>query len=456
MERSGHEGRKASGLIRVYAWMMLLTTALALAAAAYVTHTSRAYQATSELVVQPEVSRSGAFLSPAMPTEQRIVTSGSVVRPVALDLGLPSRDVLAAVHVTVPVDTNVIEVTYSGATPRAALRGARSFTEHYLHYRNPQSGRPAVVLTTPAELPSAPVAPDYALVFGISLAGGLVLGFGAAYAWDRLRGRLRTVADVKAHTGLDVLASVPRFSRRQLQGEPFTPRAAATFDQLVARIPGLLDHRHDFAVLVTGATPGTGVSTVAAETALALTRLGRRVVLVGSYAGEGTPLPRGGREDAVLSHTLTGHTLRESGVPGLRLADPGWPAPGGTAGPSLDALDLLVRTLTLDSIVVIDGPPADRSGALCFVVDRVVLAVDLHRGMRASATEAVEALTPAGDKLVGVVTTMPARRTNAVRPETPTPETAAVTRPVPPEGRGKRPSLDGALARRATRPNGTP
>ncbi len=399
------QGRRAGGLVRVYAWMMLLGAALALAAAGYVTQSERAYASTAEVVVQPEVSKSGSFLSPAMPTEQRIVTSGSVLGPVANDLGMTVPALLKVVDVTVPVGTNAIDITFTAPSPDRAVAGARAFAARYLTYRNPTRGRPAVVLVSPAERPLKPVAPDYALVVGISLVGGLLVGFGAAYVWDRVRGRLRTVEDVRTSTGLEVLASVPVLPRGGPRTSAWSPRAAPAFDQLVARVPGLVEHRDDFALLVTGATARAGTSTVARETALALVRLGRKVVLVGADDGS-QPFPA----RPVAARTITGHTLRESGVPGLVLAEPGWPAPGAPGGATLDALRLLVQTLTLDSVVVVDGPPAARAGALAFVVDRVLLAVDLRRGLRATAAEAADALAGARDKLVGVVTTMPPRR----------------------------------------------
>ena len=413
-------GQRSHGLVRTYVWLMLMCTALAVVPAVALTMSSTTYEATAEVMVRPTVTQSGSILAPAMPTEQEIALSGFVNRRAAAQLDVRPEAVAENIEVTVPVDANVLAFTYTADTAREAFQGARAFSEGYVAYRNSGERQPAVRMITPAEFPQKPVTPDYGLIIGVALIGGLAVGFGAAFAWDKLAGRLRSTEDVGARTGLPVLASLPHLSRQRARsGLTADPEMATAFSQLASRVPGLVESRKEFTLLITGATPHAGTSTIARHTALALARMGKRVVLVcADVSSWGVEESLGVRRTPGLSDLIAGtatpaQAIHETAVPGLRVLPRGTAHPNRAATPqSLDELQLLIWTLASDSIVVIDAPAVLSSASaalLGYIADRVLLVVDLAHGSRVSAREAADCLSHVSEKVVGCVTNQPAR-----------------------------------------------
>src|SRR5512145_267838 len=352
-------GHRSHGLIRTYVWLMLVCTALAVVPAVALTTSQEVYEAHAQAVVNPTVTPSGSILAPAMPTEQEVAQSGYVTRRAAARLGLRPEDAVENLEVTVPVDAHVLDFTYTADTAREAWQGARAFSETYVVYRNDGEERLATRLITPASIPDEPVTPDYALIIGVALLGGLAVGFGAAYAWDRLSGRLRSVEDAGARTGLPVLASLPHLSRQRVRSTlAADPEMATAFSQLASRVPGLVESRKEFTLLVTGATAHAGASTIARQIAIALARMGKRVVLVcadpNSSGIEATFGIRSvpGLNDLVSGSATPEQAVHETAVPGLRVLPHGSVVGGRGAAQSLDDLQLLLWTLASDSIVV--------------------------------------------------------------------------------------------------------
>lgn len=437
-------GQRSHGLVRTYVWLMLMCTALAVVPAVVLTMSSTSYEATAQAMVRPTVTQSGSILAPAMPTEQQVAESGFVTRRAAAQLDMDPVAAAENLEVTVPVDANVVEFTYTADTAEEAMRGARAFSEAYVAYRNNGETQPLVRMITPASEPDEPVTPDYGLIVGVALIGGLGIGFGAAYAWDRLAGRLRSTEDVGARTGLPVLASLPHLSRQRVRsGLTADPEMATAFSQLASRVPGLVESRKEFTLLVTGATPHAGTSTIARQTALALARMGKRVVLVcADVSSWGVEESLGVRRTPGLTDLLAGtatpeQAIHDTPVPGLRVLPRGTANPNRAASPqSLDDLQLLIWTLASDSIVVIDAPAVLSSASaalLGHIADRVLLVVDLAHGSRASAREATDCLSHVSDKVVGCVTNQPARVPNrrpaaAPKPAAASPEAVAQAR----------------------------
>lgn len=422
-------GQRSHGLVRTYVGLMLLCTALAVVPAVLLTVSRTTYEAYAQVMVNPTVTQSGSILAAAMPTEQEIAQSGYVTRRAAAQMGVLPQDAVENIEIAVPVDANVLDFTYTADTAREAQAGARAFSETYVEYRNDDSRQAVARLITPASLPDEPVIPDYALIIGAAVIGGLAIGFGAAYGWDRLAGRLRNADDVGVRTGLPVLASLPHVSRQRARSSlAADPEMATAFSQLASRVPVLVESRKEFTLLVTGATAHAGASTISRQTALALARMGKRVVLVcADPSSSGLEESFGLRAAPGLSDLLAGtatpsQALHETAVPGLRVLPPGTDHHGRGATPSIDDLQLLIWTLASESIVVIDAPAVLSSASaalLGYVADRILLVVDLVHGSRSSAHEAADCLGHVSDKVVGCVTNQPARVRNrrpAARP----------------------------------------
>lgn len=91
----------------------------------------------------------------------------------------------------------------------AYLSYIRSAEESRLSNALQQSTLLRLRIIEPATLPLSPVAPEAARILMVTLAGGLMLGFGAAVLRDRLDLSIRTAGDVRRWARLEVLAVLP-------------------------------------------------------------------------------------------------------------------------------------------------------------------------------------------------------------------------------------------------------
>lgn len=384
MRSSTYPHSRDAGLLGLYAWVMLVTAGVVVAVALAATRTDPQYSASAEILVDPTITPSGNYIQPSMPTEQRVATSAEVVGAVATELGVTPERALRQLSVTVPVDTQVLVMTYTGDSPAAALSGAEAVAQTYLDHRNPADGENAVAsLVGPPELPTTAISTSYPLVLGAAVLGGLLTGFVVAWTWDRLRGRIRTVADAERHTDLHALAVPPPGPRPGRGGERWMPAGRCDLDSLAARLLVQVPDVSRHSVLVTGAGARCGSTAVAVHTAVALARMGREVVLVTA-------------DEDVRASTLA----RDEA--GLQVV----PVPGWNRG----AMDAATLTALRDdhgaeALVVVDGPSAWHGAALALQVDTIVLVTQLGRTSRSAAAAAVQALDHCSEKVLGLVVT---------------------------------------------------
>jgi Mrp family chromosome partitioning ATPase/capsular polysaccharide biosynthesis protein len=116
---------------------------------------------------------------------------------------------------------------------------------------------------------------------------GLILGIAFAYLWETLDTSVRNADDIRKHlTGLPLLARLPPPPKR-LDGEnrlvtlaaPDSPEAEA-FRMLRTNLEFVMLGRGLQTIMVTSAIEQEGKSTTVANLAVALARVGRRVVLI--------------------------------------------------------------------------------------------------------------------------------------------------------------------------------
>jgi capsular exopolysaccharide synthesis family protein len=424
MRRSGTQLRDSRGLLRTYAWLIIAVTlatvgvALALSALRPVSYTS-----TSQVVVKPEVT-TGAPVAPDMGTERAIAMSGDVTKVAAAALGLSADDAAAGLAVAVPVETSVLEISYTADSPQNAYKGATVFTEAYVNYRNQNRKTPVAQMITPPDEPLAPSGTNYPIVIGLGLILGAILGVGAALAWDRVTDRLRGVQDTQAQTGLPVLASIPALRLGgphqvvRLEG-PQTPGAAA-YGYLTAQLMHLIGDRSSSSVLVTSPSPGAGKSTTAVNLAVQLAGIGKDVIVVSadprlSTVHEMFSVQRSpGLVEVLDGSASLERALHTSDVKGLRVMTSGTPQTLGEVYFNLEDMKVLLGRLAKTAeIVVVDASTVLAAAEVALVanqVDMVLLVVDGKRGLRADAAAAVEALRHVRSKVVGCVINAPRKQ----------------------------------------------
>lgn len=404
---------RETGMFRLYAWVMIVTVGLAVGAALLSTRSAPQYSATAEVLLGPTITPSGNYIEPSMPTEQRVATSADVIGNAAARLGVTSKQAMEHVAVTVPVDTKILVMSYTADTPAAALSGAKAFAETYLRARNPEDNKnPVASLVSPPERPSTPVGANYPVILGAAVVAGLLVGFGLARAWDRVRGRIRTVADAERCAGLDALVVTPRLPRTSIDRHPRFLAGRSQLVSLAARVLGQVEGGPRSSLLVTGAATDCGSTAVAATTAVALARMGRVVVLV---TADDEVVARMSRERDPKRRTEgTSRDLWPDARPaeqeGLHLVSVAeWDGAGVAAARLTNLLPELHQRLP-EALIIIDGPPAWCSAGIALRVDKILLVVALKRGSRKSLATAVQALDHCSEKMMGLVITPRGRR----------------------------------------------
>ncbi|VXB17766.1 hypothetical protein [Aeromicrobium sp. 9AM] len=413
MKASTLPSDRETGMVRLYAWVMIVTVGLAVGVALLGTRTIPQYSTSAEVLVGPTITSSGNYIEPSMPTEQRVATSADVIGNAAAKLGVTSTQATEHVSVTVPVDTKILVMTYTDDSPGAALSGAKAIAESYLRARNPEDGKnPVASMVSPPERPSTPVGTNYPVILGAAIVAGLLVGFGLARAWDRVRGRIRTVADAERCADLDALVVTPLLPRRSIDRHPRFLAGRSQLTSLAARVLGQVEEGHQSSLLVTGAATDCGSTAVAATTAVALARMGRVVVLVTADDEVVTRMSR--ERDPKRKNERPPRDLWPDARPaeqdGLHLVSVAeWDSAGVAAARLTNLLPELHQRLP-EALIVIDGPPAWYSAGIALRVDEILLVVALGRGSRKSLALAVQALDHCAEKMMGLVVTPRGRR----------------------------------------------
>jgi Mrp family chromosome partitioning ATPase/capsular polysaccharide biosynthesis protein len=411
-----------------------------LAALAYVREAPTEYVSSSRVVVNEEETK-GAPILPDMGTERAIAMSGAVARPAAEALDTSESDALSGLEVSVPVDTAILQLSYTASSADEALEGSRVFTDAYVDYRNSLQRAELAKVITPPSLPDEPEGVNYPVVVVVSLLLGAAAGVGAAAIWDRVSGRMRDAGDAEERFGVPMLTSVPHVYRRATHPTTLGDRSPAgdkAFGYLTARLSHGFEGPTESLVLVTSPVAGAGTTFVASHLSVALATVGRDVILVSSdVADENVRSLFVEPEDSAWQHPGEDleAAIQTTDVNGLRLltvAD--W-----TGSPDVNLEALLGRLGSHADIVVFDAPPTLSSAQSALLADRfesIVLVADLDRGLRSDAVAAMRVLGHVRGKIIGFVGNHP--RGNRVRRFLRASPGVLRTRVVKPAGNGAR------------------
>ncbi len=245
-----------------------------------------------------------------------------------------------------------------------------------------------------AEVPRGPFKPDITLNLLLSIMFGLGLGAGAALLLNYLDNTVKSELDIQRHAAIPALGFIPLYQPLRVVG---AEEPAAT-SQYAADVACHADAHSSFAeafkslrtaflmaspehaprhVVITSCEALEGKSTVATNLAIALTQLGRRIVIVDADLRR----PRvhkvlGIPNDLGLSSFLSGNAsveeiLQESGIPDLLVITSGPLPPNPSELLGSNALDTFLEKL--DELgpfdhVFFDSPP------LLQMADAVLLA----------------------------------------------------------------------------------
>jgi polysaccharide biosynthesis transport protein len=311
----------------------------------------------------------------------------------------------------------------------------------------------AIRVVDAARLPAGPVRGRWISLFLGALVG-LAMGVGVTFAQERLDDPLKSADDVQSALRIPVLASVPRLKPTDGRRDPEDDGPPHLATSLLGRvIPGLKpsaavidahrrrsrfaesfrylrtnllsqqhlpEQRHYRTLLVTSPGPCDGKNMVAANLAIALAQVGRRVWLVDCDLRE-PALDRvaalrdpASASSAGLTELLDRGTSATSLVHRTRV-DNLWVLPAGTASknPSerlaskwMRAL-LTTRHARVDLLIAVAPPvlPVTDAAILAPMVDGVILVVNVGLTPREAACKAHQQLQSVGARVVGAVVT---------------------------------------------------
>ena len=266
--------------------------------------------------------------------------------------------------------------------------------------------------------PARPFKPNLPLNIAVGLILGLLSGAAAAVVRENMEDAALQPSDVHKKLGVPLLGVTPRLSAEvdvlNALKEPKSPLAEAYFSVLTS-LQFSTPHGAPKSLMVTSAQAQEGKSTSSVALAMALVRVGARVLLIDADMRNPSLHKIYERELGLgLSNVLTGNGqlidyIQDSGTANLSLLMAG-PIPPNPA--ELLSADAIIRILAeatkrFDHVIV-DGPPvlglAD-APLLSRAVEGTVLIIEAGRTPTTRARHAIERLFAVRTHIIGAVLT---------------------------------------------------
>lgn len=300
-----------------------------------------------------------------------------------------------------------------------------------------------ISIIEPATEPLAPIPNQQMMTVAVASAAGMALAIGAAFLMEYSDISVRTAADVARASAARTLANIPRFPEKRYPNKlvtlqyPSSPLAEAYRRLRTALYPTLVDE-HKNLLLLTSLNRSDGKSVTAANLAVALAQMGRRVLLLDANLRrpsqhvlfemeneQGTAELFGAvhgyrlEPEAVAEQVdeLLPGMVRETAQPNLTVITSGQEPPNPAELLASSGAGLLLRELARRyDIVIVDSPPClhvTDALALNRHVDNVLLVIRSGANRPSEVKDAVTMLQEADSTLLGVVLNLtPAGRDN--------------------------------------------
>jgi capsular exopolysaccharide synthesis family protein len=340
------------------------------------------------------------------------------------------------VSVTSTSNTSLITISVTDVSPGQAQLLANAyateFTKLVTELETPLDGGPPRVRSTlvePAQLPSFPVAPTTNLNVGIGGALGLILGIGVALIRDHRDDTVKGERSASEASDSPVLGTVAVESgwAKNLGLDLFSaPLASAeAFRRIRTNLPcsnrGGLPQVGELpqVVVLTGAEPGAGTTSLVVNLARACATAGRSVALVdGDLTGRGPSMATYLELDSnigltdVLSKSVSADEALKTlasyrGGGSLAVLGAGSPVDESRELLFSDTMKSVLQSLRAShDLVFIDTPAVlqvSDAVALAQMSDGVIIVAGLSRTTRSQLRAAADILRDAGAKVSGVI-----------------------------------------------------
>jgi capsular polysaccharide biosynthesis protein len=211
--------------LRRHVALVLALTLVGLVLAAVVTAVlPRTYEAKATLFLRVQAASTSLyersqFALQRVQSYPALLDSPTLLRSVISTAQLKETTQQLAQEVTAenPTNTVLLNVTASASTPDGAAAianaAADALAKNVNTLENNETASKNAVTLVPqisAQAPASPSSPNRPVVLGLGLVAGFVLGALLALLLERVRPRVRTIADVRRVSGLPVIAQLPR------------------------------------------------------------------------------------------------------------------------------------------------------------------------------------------------------------------------------------------------------
>jgi capsular exopolysaccharide synthesis family protein len=305
-------------------------------------------------------------------------------------------------------------------TTANSLVGRKSLLQQQIANITPPGNIQVGSVIAPAQTPTSPSSPSLIKNMLLAVLVGIALGTGVAFLRERLDEHFSDRGELQAHTGAPVLAVVPKVRGAKGRNSPVMmssalPQsvAADAYRTLRAGVLFAASRTDAKVLLVTSAFEGEGKTTTAANLAVSLAQVGKRVVLVSADLRK----PRlheffGGSSPVGLATVLTGQTtldraLVPSSIDELQILFSGGVRENAAELVGSEAMRRVLAELReRNDFVIMDAAPillvAD-TATLLPNVDGVLLVLDPAVSTRAAADDVREQLDQLHARRIGTV-----------------------------------------------------
>jgi capsular exopolysaccharide synthesis family protein len=361
-------------------------------------------------------------------TYRELVTKRPVLQEVVDRVGEPKdiETLRNMVSVSVIRDTQLLRLSVESSDPIQAAILANSTAQAFIGQNDitDLSTAGSVTVVERAVVPTTPVKPRVALNLMVGVLAGLVVAAGLGLLMEYLDDTVKSGQDVERVAGLTTLGVVMRFGRRAsrqpVSGYGSRSPAAEAYRAIRTSVQFATMDRLGQVLLVTSPNAGDGKSTTAANLAVTMASAGKRVVLVDGDLRKPSLHQIFNLDNSVglTSALLSGNGARScvepSGFDNLSVLTSGPLPPNPSELLSSSRMRDLVDAMRREAdAVIVDSPPAlvvTDATLLAALADGTILVAEAGRTRSAALRQAVDGLSRATDRLLGVVLNKISRR----------------------------------------------
>jgi succinoglycan biosynthesis transport protein ExoP len=429
------EAARLLAILRRWWWLLLLGIALGGGASYAVSKTmTPIYRASTTLLIN-QTQTPGVIAYNDILTSERLtktyselVTKRPVLEQVISLVGRPKdvETLRSMVSVSVIRDTQLLRLSVESDDPALATILANATAQAFIAENDMRDlSRPGgVSVVELAAMPTSPVKPQVLLNVVLGLIAGLVVAAGLVLLMEYLDDTVKSEQDVERVAGLTTLGMVARFGRRKsrqpVSGYGSRSPAAEAYRAIRTSVQFATMDRLGQVLLVTSPNAGDGKTTTAANLAVTMASAGKRVLLVDGDLRKPSLHQIFNLENKVglTSALLSGNGARSCAQ--LSGFDSLWVLTSGPLPPNPSELlsssrmrDLMQAMRREVDAVIVDSPPAlvvTDATLLASLADGTILVAEAGRTRSAALRQAVDGLSRATERLLGVILNKMGRR----------------------------------------------